>query len=324
MNVVTRGVPKLARNIRVSTIAYQHVEPGDNWMPRTRDKIASMLEEAARAKPDLVVLPEFCNVLGLSMEQSLEHTESIPGPTSNMVSEIAAKHRMYVVLPIPERDGDKLYNTASLIGRGGEIVGKYHKYQPTIGEIEAGITPGDDAPVFETDFGKIGCAICFDLKFIEVGQRLAANRPSLIAFVSMFIGGERLKQWARDWGCYVVSSCPARSYIVDMSGHYLAETGSEINQVAAGLVPPIASAVINMDRQFFHLDGNQNKFPDILRKYGPGVEIVINYPEAHFTLASNMDDVTVNDLINEFGLEPWLDYLDRARGVRANALAKNP
>jgi hypothetical protein len=106
-----------------------------------------------------------------------------------------------------------------------------------------------------------------------------------------------------------------------MSGRYLAETGREINQVAAGLVPPIASAVINMDREFLHLDGNQNKFPDILRKYGPGVEIVIDYPEAHFTLASNMADKTVEDLIAEFGLEPWLDYLDRARGVRTKALA---
>jgi predicted amidohydrolase len=311
----------LARNVRVSTIAYRPVEPGDNWMPRTRDNIAAMLEEAARAKPDLVALPEFCNVLGLSMEGCIENAEPIPGPTSDVVAEIAAKHRMYVVLPIPERDGEKLYNTCALIDRTGQVVGKYHKYQPTIGEMELGILPGEEAPAFETDFGKVGCAICFDLKFIEVGQRLAANRARLVVFASMFIGGQRLEHWARDWGCYLLTSVSARSYIVDMSGRYLAETGHEINQVASGLVPPIASAVINMDREFFHLDGNQNKFPDIIRKYGPGVEIVIDYPEAHFTLASNMEDVTVDDLIVEFELEPWLDYLDRARGVRAKALA---
>jgi predicted amidohydrolase len=311
----------LARNVRVSTIAYRPVEPGDNWMPRTRDNIAAMLEEAARAKPDLVALPEFCNVLGLSMEGCIENAEPIPGPTSDVVAEIAAKHRMYVVLPIPERDGEKLYNTCALIDRTGQVAGKYHKYQPTIGEMELGILPGEEAPAFETDFGKVGCAICFDLKFIEVGQRLAANRARLVVFASMFIGGQRLEHWARDWGCYLLTSVSARSYIVDMSGRYLAETGHEINQVASGLVPPIASAVINMDREFFHLDGNQNKFPDIIRKYGPGVEIVIDYPEAHFTLASNMEDVTVDDLIVEFELEPWLDYLDRARGVRAKALA---
>ena len=149
----------MARNVRVSTIAYQPVEAGDNWMPRTRDKIAGQLEEAARARPDLVALPEFCNVLGLSMEQCIENAEPIPGPTSEVASEVAAKHGMYVVLPIPERDGQRLYNTAALIGRDGKVVGKYHKYQPTIGEIEAGIVPGEDAPAFETDFGRAGCAI---------------------------------------------------------------------------------------------------------------------------------------------------------------------
>ena len=87
-------------------------------------------------------------------------------------------------------------------------------------------------------------------------------------------------------------------------------------------MPPIATAVINMDREFFHLDANQNRFPEIVGKYGAGVEILIDYPEAHFTLASNMDDVTVNDIIAEFELETWRDYLNRARKVRAEALAR--
>ena len=288
-------------------------------MPRTRVKMASMLEEAARAKPDLVALPEFCNVLGLG-DEGYDLAEAIPGPTTDACGEVAAKHKMYVVCPIPERDGDRLYNTAALIDREGKVIGKYHKYQPTIGEMEHGIVPGSDAEVFPTDLGPVGCAICFDLKFVEVGQRLAANGARLVVFASMFIGGQRLEHWARDFGFYLVSSCPARSYIVDMSGRTLAETGWEINQVAAGLVPPIATAVINMDRGFFHLDYNQTKFPEMLKKYGPGVEIVIDYPEAHFTLASNMEDVTVEDLIAEFELEPWRDYLNRARSVRQEHL----
>jgi beta-ureidopropionase len=305
----------LARPVRVSTIAYRPVEPGDDWMPRTRAKMAALLEEAARARPDLVALPEFCNVLGLG-DEAYNLAEPIPGPTTDACAEVAAKHRMHVVCPIPERDGDHLHNTAALIDREGEVIGKYRKYQPTIGEMEHGIVPGTDAEVFGTDFGKVGCAICFDLKFVEVGQRLAANGARLVVFASMFIGGRRLEHWARDFGFYLVTSCPARSYIVDMTGRTLAETGWEINQVSAGLVPPIATAVINMDREFFHLDTNQNRFPDIIRKYGPGVEIVIDYPEAHFTLASNMADVTVEDLIREFELEPWRDYLNRARRVR--------
>ena len=217
-------------------------------------------------------------------------------------------------------------------GRGGAFHGRNRKVF-FLQHIEAfcefphnlavlGIVPGEDAPAFELDFGKVGAAICFDLKFVEVGQALAANGARLCVFSSMFIGGIRLEHWARDFGMYVLSSVPARSYIIDMSGRMLAQTGKEVSQVASGLLPPIASAVINMDRCQFHLDGNQAKFPDILKQYGEGVEIENFYPEAHFTLASLMEDVTVDDIIREFELEPWNEYLARARGVRAKMLAE--
>ena len=311
----------MARHVRVSTIAYEPVSQGPDWMPRTHAKIVELLEEAARSKPDLVALPEFCNVLGLG-DAAYGLAEPIPGPTSDVVAAVARKHGMHVVLPIPERDGDHLHNTAALIGRDGQVIGKYHKYQPTIGEMEHGIVPGTDAEVFPTDLGPVGMAICFDLKFVEVGQRLAANGARLVVFASMFIGGLRLEHWARDFGCYLVSSCPARSYIMDMSGRFLAETGREIDQVRAELLPPIAGTTINMDRMLFHLDTNQNRFPDLLRKYDGGVEIEVHYPEATFTLASLMDEATVEDLVREFELEPYCDYLNRARGVRREMLER--
>ena len=259
-------------------------------------------------------------MLGLGGDQWTEAAEPIPGPTSDRVAEVAAKHGMNVVLPIPERDGDRFYNTAAFINREGEVVGKYHKYQPTVGEMEKGIVPGVDAEVFDLDIGKVGAAICFDLKYVEVGQRLAANGARLVVFASMFIGGERILHWARDFGFYVLSSCPARSYLADMSGRFLGETGSEINQVRSGLLPPIFSTVINMDRMMYHLDYNQGKFQDILKKYGPGVEIEVHYPEAHFTMASLMDDVTIEDINEEFELEPWIDYLARCRRERGRYL----
>ncbi|MCX7597556.1 MAG: hypothetical protein N2512_01620, partial [Armatimonadetes bacterium] len=84
----------------------------------------------------------------------------------------------------------------------------------------------------------------------------------------------------------------------------------------------IASAVINMDRCQFHLDGNNERLRELCAKYGQAVEIEIYRPEAHFTLASLMDDVTVDDLIEEFQLEPWVAYLDRARAVRARYVSQ--
>jgi len=310
----------MSKLIRVSTIAFQGVPTGDNYKERLRDKLAADLELAAQAKPDLVALPETFNMGGFPSQQWPDNADTIPGPLFDCAAELAAKHRMHVCFPILERDGDKLFNTACFIGRDGQVIGKYHKYQPTIGEMEIGVIPGTEAPAFDTDFGKVGAAICFDLKFVEVGQRLAANGARLVCFVSAFIGGDRLLHWARDFGFYLLSSCTARSYLVDMAGRFLGTTGWEDNQVRSGLLPPILSAVINMDRRHFHLDGNQNKFQEILKKYGAGVEIENHYPEAHFTLASLMDEVTVEDLVKEFDLEPWVDYLARARRERGRYL----
>lgn len=319
----------MAKWIRVSTVAYPPVEAGDRFMERQRDRIVELADAAAQTipKPDLVVFPEFCTVLGMpgGIEAQVEAAEPIPGPTTERLSEVAAKHKMYIVIPMPEQAGNRLHNSAAFIGRDGEIVGVYRKYQPTIYEMEAGIVPGEDVPAFELDFGKAGAAICFDMKFVEVGQRMARNGARLCVFCSMFVAGARLWHWARDFGMYVVSSCTQRSYIVDMGGgRYLADTGSQIAEVASGVVPPIASAVINMDRCQFHLDYNGPRLKDVFAKYGGAVEVQIWRPEAHFTLASLMDDVTVDDIIAEFELEPWVHYLDRARKVRDDMLAGKP
>jgi len=317
----------MARWVRISTVAYSPVEAGDRFLESQRDHIAEMAEMAAQARPrpDLIAFPEVCTTLGMpgGIKEHVEAAESIPGPSTDRLSEVAAKHRVHIVLPMFERAGDKLYNSSAFIGREGELVGVYHKYHPTVGEMEAGVMPGEEVPAFALDFGRVGAAICFDMKFVEVGQTLARNGARLCVFSSMFVAGNRLWHWARDFGFYMISSCTARSYIVDMGGgRCLAETGQEIHEVANGIVPPLASAVINMDRCQFHLDYNGPRLREVFAKYGQGVEVEIWRPEAHFTLASLMDDVTVDDIVAEFELEPWVAYLDRARLARRTMLAE--
>jgi beta-ureidopropionase len=309
----------MARYVRVTTVAWSAGAAGCPDLEQAHARLRALLDQAGRDHPDLVALTEFCNVH--SGTEWFHQAQPIPGPTTDLCAEMARKHGMNVVCSIPEQCPDGMRNTSAFINRQGQVVGKYHKVQPTIGEMEKGIIPGTESPAFSLDIGPVGAAICFDLKFAEVAQMLAASRPRLCVFSSMFIGGARLQEWARNLGCYVLSSVPSHSYIVDMSGRVLAETGSEIDQVRAGLMPPIASTVINMDRCFFHLDYNQDHLQAIVARYGAGVEIEICYPEAHFTLASALPDVTVDEIIAEYGLEPWPDYLDRARGVRTRALA---
>jgi predicted amidohydrolase len=310
----------MARFARITTVAYAPVEPGYRWIERTRDSLGALLRLAAQAKPDLVVFPETLNSSGLPWDERTTGAEPIPGPTFDHMAQLAAEYRCYVCLPLLEQDGPHRYNTAAFIGRDGSLLGKYRKLLPTIWELEAGVAPGTQVPAFDTDFGRIGAAICFDIHFDEVGQMLAAAGARLVCFVAQTRGGERLLHWCRDHGFYIASSYPERSYIVDMAGRFLGDTGWEIDQVRAGFVPPLCSTVINMDRMLFHLAGNQDKFPDILKKYGPGVEIEIHYPEAHCTIASLLDEVTIEDIVAEFELESWVDYINRCRGLREEYL----
>ncbi len=126
----------MAKYVTVSTIAYNAVEKGENYrhddfLARTHEKARTLIEQAAQAKPDIVCLPEVWNGLGLG-DDMYEHAEPIPGPTTDMCAKLAKKHKMYIVCPIFERRGKKLYNTAAFIDRRGQVIGKYHKYQPTI------------------------------------------------------------------------------------------------------------------------------------------------------------------------------------------------
>jgi predicted amidohydrolase len=81
-----------------------------------------------------------------------------------------------------EHDGKIIYNTAALLGPDGSLIGKYRKVTLPRGEIEAGITPGREYPVFETRFGKVGMMICYDGFFPEVARALTIRGAEVIAW----------------------------------------------------------------------------------------------------------------------------------------------
>jgi len=87
---------------------------------------------------------------------------------------------MYIVAGLLERDGPVVYNTAVLIDRKGKLAGRYRKVTLPREEIEGGVTPGNSYPVFDTDFGRIGMMICWDLQFPEVSQNLAMQGAEVI------------------------------------------------------------------------------------------------------------------------------------------------
>ena len=81
------------------------------------------------------------------------------------MSRKAKQHNLYVVCPLGTIENGNKYNSSVLIGRNGEIVGVYHKNFPTHAELDIGIIPGIEAPAFQTDFGRVGLSICFDINY---------------------------------------------------------------------------------------------------------------------------------------------------------------
>ncbi len=167
------------RKVKLATI---HLQPKDGKDPSDKPpQFAPLIAEAAKQKADLVVLPETLTYYGTGKKMD-ECAETIPGPSTEYFGQLAQKHDLYIVAGLVEREGKTLYNTAALLGPDGRLIGKYRKVTLPRSEIEAGITPGHDYPVFDTRFGKVGMMICYDGFFPEVARALTIKGAEVIAW----------------------------------------------------------------------------------------------------------------------------------------------
>ncbi len=171
--------PLQERKARLATV---HFRPQGGKTPLDNCRqFAPLIAEAARQRADLVVLPETLTYyrLGLTF---VDVAEPVPGPSTEYFGELAKKHNLYIVAGLVERDRHLIHNVAVMLGPDGGIVGKYRKVSLPRNEIEAGIAPGNEYPVFDTRFGKVGMMICYDGFFPEVARRLSGNGAEVIAW----------------------------------------------------------------------------------------------------------------------------------------------
>ncbi len=148
--------------------------------------------------------------------------EPIPGPTTARLGEMARRKHSYLAAGIYEREGPAVYNTAVLLDRAGNLLGKYRKVYIPREEMEAGITPGSDYPVFRTDFGMVGIMICWDVQYADPARELA-RRGAEIILLPIWGGNEALaKARAIENHVFLVSSgYDHPTYIMDPNGEML-------------------------------------------------------------------------------------------------------
>ncbi len=192
--------PRIVRLAAVHFVPHGGKSPEDN-----RKMFRPLIEDAARERADLVVLGETLTYAGTGRSFE-EVAEPVPGPSTEFFGALAQQHDLYIVVPLVEREGHLIYNTAALVGPDGQLIGKYRKVTLPRGECDKGIEPGTQYPVFQTRFGKLGIMICYDGFFPEPARRLSLNGAEIIAFPVWGCNPRLVAARACENHVYIVSS----------------------------------------------------------------------------------------------------------------------
>ena len=200
---LTETDPPAPRKVRLATV---HFRPTGGKTPEDNCRMYEpFVAAAARQKADLVVLGETLTYVNLGKKYH-EVAEPIPGPSTDYFGRLAKEHNLYIVPGLLERDGHLVYNVAVLIGPDGKIVGKYRKTCLPRGEVEGGLAPGSEYPVFQTRFGKVGLMVCYDGFFPEVARELTNRGAEVIAWPVWGCNPMLARARACENHVYVVSS----------------------------------------------------------------------------------------------------------------------
>ena len=165
-------------NGKISILALQKktLETPEENLERVRKMLEEQTDQADFA-PDFIVLPE---IFTCPYDNSCfpVYAQEDGGPVYRELSRIAKEHRAYLIGgSVPERDAEgKIYNTSYIFDRNGDLIAKHRKVHLFDIDVPGGqyfresdvLSPGDHTTVFDTEFGRMGVCICFDIRFPDL------------------------------------------------------------------------------------------------------------------------------------------------------------
>ncbi len=158
-----------------------------------------LIKTAVQQDAELVVLPENFAIMGLSEADKVAIAE-VPGegPIQQFLSQQAGRHGIWIVggtIPIESGSMGKVYSASLLYDNQGDMIARYDKIHlfdvvledsnESYNESET-IEPGDDVVVVDTPFGKLGMAVCYDLRFPELFRAMADVGMEICVLPSAF------------------------------------------------------------------------------------------------------------------------------------------
>ena len=157
---------------------------------RSRDEnvavASNYIDQVALEKPDLVVLPEFFNILYFFQYRDysyLDWAERDDGYTISRIKDKAKEHNLFIIATIYEEQAPGVYyDTAMVIDPQGTIMGKYRKTHPAaVRSLEKiYFRFGSKYPVFKIKDWKVGIVICYDTYFPESIRSVTLNGAELV------------------------------------------------------------------------------------------------------------------------------------------------
>ncbi|KYH35972.1 2-oxoglutaramate amidase [Clostridium tepidiprofundi DSM 19306] len=191
-------------------------------------KAEEMIVKASEKGAKLVVLPEMFNC-PYDKKYFAEFAESYPcGCTIKMLSKVSKENKIYLIGgSIPERDSEgRIYNSSFIFDSNGNLIGKHRKIHLFDIDIEGKIKfkesdtlhGGNDITVFNTEYGKIGVAICYDIRFPELIRLMVLNGAEIIVIPAAFNMTTGPAHWETLFKCraldnqvYMLGCAPARN-----------------------------------------------------------------------------------------------------------------
>ncbi len=291
----TANTSRLPREVWVA--AMSHLGLAAKTPQEMCGKMLARMQESLPMQPDIICTPEVFAFSGLSAHRPpvRDVAEERSGPILDQFAAFARQHHCYVICSTYTRQAGRCYISSVLFDRRGQYMGEYRKAHPTDGEIAMGVTPGPLAPpLFQTDFGKIGIQICYDVNWSDAWTDLNRAGAEIVFWPSAFGGGMMLNSMAWMNKYYIVSAtCEHPTKIVNPLGEDVMETGRASNWVCAPL---------NLDVAVVQTVEHIRKFDQITKKYGRRFQVRILHTEALATIEGTSAEISVPDVLKEFGI----------------------
>lgn len=275
------------------------------------DLTCAAIETAAAQGADMIVLTE--TWLGQYVWKTVNDPDVV------RIAGLAKKYHTYIISPISRVDGTKHYNSSLLYDRNGNLVCIYNKVYPVMPSsgVYDGI-PGEDALVFDTDFGRIGIAICFDGLFPEVWQRLEDKGAEIVFVSSAMSGGTFLGAYATLHHYYVVSSVwSSECQVFDITGDKLLDVPKSSSNVTSRIT-------LNFGRRMFYDDVVADaeygaKYAKMMQE-NPGIVVDKLCPrEGWRVLRPTVAGVDISAIAKTYGVPEIRAFFTEQRG-RADAI----